>query len=202
MTQRAVIFDFGGVLVKTQDYAPRHRWDETLGMPHGTVESIVHGSRSWLQLMRGEIDHAEYWADVAARLNISDAAVAELMRDFYSGDRLDQELVHCIHTLRERGHQVALLSNATVALPAELMELGIYDLFDPLVISAHIGALKPEAEAYSTVLSRLGIPGEQAIFVDDVLANIEGAAALGIHGVHYIDGMDLPATLEPLLHAR
>jgi putative hydrolase of the HAD superfamily len=73
------------------------------------------------------------------------------------------------------------------------------DLFDVIVPSCEIGILKPDARAYRTVLERIQRPPEQAIFVDDVLENIEGARSVGIHGVLYTAGMGLPAALAPLL---
>jgi FMN phosphatase YigB (HAD superfamily) len=40
---------------------------------------------------------------------------------------------------------------------------------------------------------------DQAIFVDDRLENVAAPQRLGIHGIRYVNGMDLPAALAPLL---
>jgi epoxide hydrolase-like predicted phosphatase len=197
--KRAVIFDYGGVLVKTVDYSPRHTWDDRLGLTRGSVERVVHGSQSWLDVMSGRISLADYWSDVAGQLHLNTAEVARLARDFYSGDRLDEIIAAYIRRLREAGHAVGLLSNASPALRGELAELGVIDLFDPLVISCEIGVLKPNPGAYQAVLSRLGRPASEVIFIDDMPANIEGARALGIHGILYTAGMDLSAALAALL---
>lgn len=60
MTKRAVIFDFGGVLMKTVDYSPRHQWDDRLSLPQGSVEKAVHNSDSWTQAQIGKIPLAGY----------------------------------------------------------------------------------------------------------------------------------------------
>jgi epoxide hydrolase-like predicted phosphatase len=199
--QRAIIFDFGGVLMKTEDYRPRHGWDDRLGLPHGSVEQAVHNATSWVQAQCGQISNQAYWQDVAAQLHLSSVDTRQLALDFYSGDRLDLDLIEYIRQLRDNGHPVGLLSNAAADLAAQLQDLGIADLFDPTVISAHIGVMKPAPEAYRAVLDRLRRPPEEVIFIDDRPENVNGARAVGIHGVHYTDGMNLPAALSDILYA-
>lgn len=196
--RKAVIFDFGGVLMKTVDYSPRHRWDAQLGLPSGSVERVVHGSPSWIAAQSGEIATEAYWADVAVQLRLSPDDTARLAHDFYSGDQLDLSLIALIRRLRADGHPVALLSNDVRELADKLVHLGIADLFDPLVISAQIGVMKPNARAYRVVLDRLNVPPEAAIFIDDRMDNIDGARAVGIASLHYAAGMDVAAALAAL----
>lgn len=59
--KRSIIFDFGGVLMRTIDYTPRHKWDDRLGLPHGSVEKVVHGSESWRQAQVGQMELQGYW---------------------------------------------------------------------------------------------------------------------------------------------
>jgi HAD superfamily hydrolase (TIGR01509 family) len=94
---------------------------------------------------------------------------------------------------------VGLLSNDSSALLDKLRTLEIDDLFDPLVISAVIGVMKPDARAFHVVLDRLKCSAERVIFVDDMPANISGAKAVGIHGIHYTTLPVLQKALEPLL---
>lgn len=197
--KRAVIFDFGGVLMRTVDRAPRHAWDSRLGLPAGSVEQAVHGSAAWRAAQLGRIAPAVYWAAVAAELGLDETAAAGLRRDFFSGDWLDTDLIALINGLRGGGHTVGLLSNETLDLRAWLRALAIDTLFDPLLISAALGAMKPDAAAYQALLAALGQPAREVIFIDDMPANVAGAQALGIHALHYTAGMDLRAALAPLL---
>jgi epoxide hydrolase-like predicted phosphatase len=199
MSKRAVIFDFGGVLMKTLDRSPRYAWDDRLGLPHGSVERVVHGSEEWRLAQVGLLPVADYWASVARALKIDDADVQQLAVDYFSADYLDKTLVELIEKLHVRGHAVALLSNDSPALLDKLHTLGIAQLFDPLIVSANIGVMKPDAQAYQAVLNALQLAPGEAIFVDDMPANVVGAQALGIHAVRYVDGMDLASALEPLL---
>lgn len=197
--QRVLIFDFGGVLMKTVNYSPRHGWDDRLGLAHGSVERIVHNEKSWIQAQTGQIPVEAYWQDVANQLKLSDDNVKQLAHDFYSGDQLDPELIQYIRGKKAEGVQIALLSNDSTELNAKLEQLEIHDLFDPLVISAHIGVMKPHPDAYHAVLKLINRPAEETIFIDDRLENVEGAEKLGIHGVHYHAGMNLPEILAPIL---
>jgi HAD superfamily hydrolase (TIGR01509 family) len=186
---RALIFDFGGVLMKTVDYQPRLAWDQRLGLQPGTVEQTVHNPTSWVQAQLGAIPTAEYWLDVQTRLGLTAAETKQLAVDFYSGDRLDESLVAAIRA--SNADVIALLSNDSVELRPKLERLALVDLFDPLVISAEIGAMKPDPVAYRTVLERAGCTPDDAVFIDDRPENVEGARRVGIEGVHYTPGLDL-----------
>jgi HAD superfamily hydrolase (TIGR01509 family) len=61
------------------------------------------------------------------------------------------------------------------------------------VVSGHERVIKPEARIYEIALERTGLQPADLLFVDDSLANIEAAAALGFHVHHFTD----PATLRP-----
>ncbi len=200
MAQRAVIFDFGGVLVKTRDYSFRHAWDEKLGLAHGSVERVVHGIDAWIAAQSGRIPVDAYWRAVAAKLYLThEEARFGLARDFYKGDELDADVLAVVTDLHEASHTVALLSNDSPQLMDRLRAFDIVELFDPLVISGEIGVMKPAPAAYLNVLYRLNRPGTDCIFIDDTRKNMIGAQALGIVGVHYHDGDDLRAALSPHL---
>lgn len=197
--KRAVIFDYGGVLVKTMDYTPRHTWDDRLKLARGSVERVTHGSQSWRLAQTGQIPLAEHWADVARQLGLDDGDAERFAADFYSGDQPDADLLDYIRELRQRGHPVGLLSNASPALRGELATFGMTDLFDVIVPSCELGVMKPDARAYQAVLDRIQRAPGEAIFIDDLPANVEGARAVGMHGILYTSGMDMRAALEPLL---
>lgn len=189
MSKKGVIFDWGGVLMRTEDYAPRHRWDEKLGLPAGAVERVVHGLPEWEQVQRGRVSLDAYWSAVQQALGLTPADTLALAESFYSGDRLDEELVAFIRELRSRGVPVGLLSNNGPALAAEIEALGLGGLFTTQVISATIGVMKPDARAYHAALDALGIRPEEALFIDDSPANVEGARRVGMRALHFQPGV-------------
>jgi epoxide hydrolase-like predicted phosphatase len=199
---KAVIFDWGGVLMRTVNYSPRHAWDERLGLPPGSVERVVHGITAWQAAQKGEIDLETYWQAVAAELNLSSEQLAGLRRDFYSGDRLDGNLVGLIRDLKARGIPVGLMSNNTLDLIDTLSELGLSDCFDACVISAEIGVMKPDPGAYRAILDRVNVAPHNAIFIDDFPRNVEGARAVGMAAIHFTPGVDVRVVLEKWLNEQ
>lgn len=196
-----IAFDFGGVIMKTVDYGPRRRWDERLGLPAGSVERAVHNQTTWVDVQRGALSMAHYWESVAGFLGVTMAEVDQIARDFYEGDRLEQNTLSVIDWLRDRGVVVALLSNDSVDLRVKLQRLDLEKLFEPLLISAEIGAIKPDAQAYEALIEATGRAPADIIFIDDRLENIEGAQKHGIRGIHYGHSTVLPEILAPLLDA-
>lgn len=196
---KAIIFDFGGVLVRTRDYTARRQWEKRLGLPEGGLEAAVFGSEAGALAEVGRISNAERWQRVGEALGLnSPNEVAQLQRDFFSGDALDQELVSLIHQLR--GHyKTALLSNAPMELAQALVEFGLNSCFDEVIISAAVGLAKPDPAIYRLTLARLGIAAEEAVFIDDMQVNVDTATALGMVGVHYRDNATLYRDLSQIL---
>ena len=117
---------------------------------------------------------AEVMLTTPARHPLS-ATVGEIL-DFFRDDHLDTDLVALIAALRQQSYKVGLLSNDAVTLEDKLRrELKIYDAFDAVVISAAIGAMKPDRAAYDAIAQALDVPLAACVFIDDNVANVEGA---------------------------
>lgn len=185
--------------MKTVNYCPRYAWDERLGLAHGSVEEIIHGSASWRAAQTGQITVEVYWTDVGLQLALDSKTLETFKQDYFSGDQLDGGPVDYAHALRKRGHAVALLSNDSPSLADKFAALSLADLFNPLIISANIGVMKPDAKAYEVVLKHRKCPPVKVVFIDDMIANVEGARLLGIHTIHYTTTPALQTALELLL---
>jgi 2-haloacid dehalogenase len=68
--------------------------------------------------------------------------------------------------------------------------------FDGTIVSGDERLLKPEPEIYNLLLSRYGLKAGDCIFIDDSKANVEGARAVGMHAIHFVEPMDLTAELR------
>lgn len=182
---QAVIFDFGGVLLRTHDRAPRRAWSQRLGLPPDGVEELFFNSPQGIAAQHGRIDEASHWRWVTDQLGLDAADATALMRDFWAGDRIDDALMAYIAALRPR-YCTAIISNAPSALRQQLAERwGILDQFDLVVVSAEFGVMKPDAAIFAHTLDQLGIAPAQAIFIDDFAHNVAGAHAAGLAAIHY-----------------
>ncbi len=195
---RAVIFDLGGVLLRTEDPSHRQRLEADLGLAPGQAEALVLNSPMGRRAQLGQITAQELWQWVGRRLGLDPGQLAAFRDAFWAGDRLDQELVALIRELRPH-YQTALLSNAFDDLRQVLTEaLGIVDAFDVVVISAEEGIMKPDPAIYRRVLERLGRDPAECVFVDDFPENVEAARRLGIAAIHYVPGLDVSQALAEL----
>lgn len=193
---KAVIFDVGGVLLRTADQGHRRRWETSLGLEAGALEALVLNSEMGHKAQRGEVTDGELWAWAGKELALG-ARLADFQRDFWAGDVLDEELVAYIRRLRP-AYQTAVISNATDDLLKNLRRHGIIDDFDLIVGSAYEGIMKPDARIYERALLRLGRAPQEAVFIDDFAHNIRAAAEVGLATVHYRPGVDVPAELKAL----
>ncbi|PJF31458.1 MAG: hypothetical protein CUN51_03775 [Candidatus Thermofonsia Clade 1 bacterium] len=197
---RAVIFDFGGVLMRTQDDSGRRAWENRLNLAHGQLERLVHGSSLWIEAQRGTLAPEAYWQALGEQLGINGDDLDQLRHDYFKGDVLDESLVALIDRLRERGLRLGLLSNDSHALAEKLERLDLHRHFDAVAISAQIGALKPEPEAFRAIAEALEVSLPECVFIDDNTANVDGAKSVGMHALRYTADLDLEAALEPLLN--
>ena len=183
MPIQAVIFDFGGVLMRTHDYAGRQKWADRLGLSGPDLEKAIFESEAARRAMVGEVPFTALRQHVATVFRLDGAESDRLWDDFWAGDRLDRELVDFLAGLRPR-YRTAILSNAwSDARDLFTERLGLDRAVDLMVISAEEGLAKPDARIYQCALDRLQVRPEEAVFVDDFAVNVEAACALGIHGI-------------------
>lgn len=195
---RAVIFDVGGVLVRTHDWTGRQRWERDLALQPGRAEWLVFHSEPGLQAQMGQLTEAALWQAVAAELGLDPARLAAFRDDFWAGDALDGELVAYIRSLRP-AYQTAIISNFNDSLRDSLERTyPIAGAFDLIVVSAEENVMKPDERIYHLTLERLGRRPAEAVFVDDSLPNVEAARSVGMHALHYRPGLDVPAALAAL----
>ena len=195
---KAIVFDFGGVLVRTEDQTSRRRWELQLGLAERELARLVFDSDIANRATVGDADEAAVWSYVASQLKLEAAQLAALQSDFWAADKLDEDLVALVRALRPQ-YQTAILSNAW-ASSRELFtrKFGLGTAVDVIFLSSEERLAKPDPRLYQRVAERLGVQPGEAVLVDDFLANVEGARAAGWQAIHYRAGMDVRAALAEL----
>ncbi|PZX50971.1 HAD family hydrolase [Algoriphagus chordae] len=105
--------------------------------------------------------------------------------------KIPSERLELISKLREK-FQVGVLSNTNLihilAVNRILKEDHGLENFDPIFdwvfLSHEMGLSKPSPEIFEKMLVDLGTSADRVIFFDDLIANVEGAKAVGIQAVH------------------
>lgn len=196
---RAVIFDLGGVILRTEDPQPREQLAARHGMTRAALEEAVFNNPAALAAEAGQAAVEDAWAETARRLGLPKAEMAGFFAQFFGGDRVDFALLNFIRGLRP-ARTTALLSNTwQVDLPQFLREsLHIPDTFDIIISSAAQKIRKPDPRIFQLALELTGAAAQQAVFVDDFAHNIEAAAAVGLRVVHFRSAEQAVAELRSM----
>ncbi len=198
---KALITDFGGVLVRTRTDRTRRELEQRLGLRPRTIEERVFNSELSQRAQRGEISEAEFWQALTLDLKLGDFGLnyRDFRREFFAGDFLDEELVQLFRGARG-SFKTALISNAWDGLRDQLSAAWhIDDAFDVITVSAEEKVMKPDARIFHTTLDRLGLKADEAIFLDDFKVNVEAANALDLKGVHFQSSEQAQREIRALL---
>ncbi len=178
-----LIFDIGNVLA---DFNWRGYLDSRK-LPreeHEVVERVLFMSPMWKEVDRGSLSDEELLEIICREA----PAYGELIRKIYGGAGVAvQEYPYAsglLKKLKEQGYKIYILSNYGKTFFEERKPyFRFLDYADGQVISYQEKFVKPEPEIYETLLSRYGISPEEAVFFDDLPANLEAAEKFGIHTV-------------------
>jgi putative hydrolase of the HAD superfamily len=200
-TVRTVIFDLGGVILRTDDLAPRAALAEQVGKTYAELDALVFASPVARLAEEGLASAEDVWEHVRQATGLAPEAVRGFRRSFFGGDRVDFDLITMIRGLRP-AYTTVLLSNTWIVEMERFLTEDLHiptDTFDIVISSAAVRMAKPRTEVFQLALARSHSRAEQAVFVDDNLANIQAARALGIQTIHFRSSAQARAELLSLV---
>jgi epoxide hydrolase-like predicted phosphatase len=198
MSIKAIFFDFGGVILRTEYQAPRQQLAERFNMEYEDIDKAVFGSPSAQRASIGEITEEAHWKEIGRRFKLKDADLKAFEASFFAGDVIDRDFLEYIEMLRPKYH-VGLISNAWSGLREYITREKILPAFDSITISAEVGAAKPDAKIFQFALEQAGVKAEEAVFVDDFQVNIDACEAIGMKGVLFKSPQDVLKQLYQVL---
>lgn len=201
MSIRAVFFDFGGVIVRTEYQAPRQGLAERFNLDYEEIDKAVFESESARRASTGEITEEAHWKEVLKRFKQPVSEMQGFRDAFFGGDVIDLDLVNVIRSLRGKV-RTGLISNAWSGLRAYLAREKLLDLFDTVVISAEVGVVKPEAGIFNLALEQAQVRADEAVFLDDFAVNIEGCEKVGMKGILFKDPQAAVLELKKVLKTK
>jgi len=194
---KAVIFDFGGVLI---GWDPRNLYSRFFPEQPQAMEDFL-AEISFME-WNAQQDKGRPFAEAVALLSKQFPHRAHLISAYHEHykETLTGSIdgtVELLHMLKEAEVPLYGLSNwsaETFAIAHH--EFEFLDLFDEIIISGDVKLIKPEPEIYELCLQKIGKPANQCLFIDDLEANINTARKLGFDTVHFKSPEDLKNELQ------
>jgi putative hydrolase of the HAD superfamily len=199
MPIRAIFFDLGGVILRTEYQTPRQYLAERLNMEYDDLVRLVFESDTSRKASIGALTADEHWAALMVRLKRPVSDAQKIRDEFFGGDVLDHELIQLIRALHGQSYKTGLISNAWDDIRQYIVRQKFDDCFDSITVSAEVGVVKPEAKIYQVALEQVQIQADEAVFVDDFPANIEGCEKVGMQGILFKDPDEVKQKLKALL---
>ena len=180
---QAIVFDFGGVLTGE----PNREAVITFICQsfHFSAEEFEKVNQEKRQAVKQGKTDEEFWIAYAKNKGIKlpanwSASFKSVMKDAIG---VNPEMYALVDQLKEQQIPVALLSNIDERLSKLIRDFGLYEPFNPCLLSCEIGIEKPDLKAYELLLIELNLPAKEVIFIDDRPENIEAAKAVGLDAI-------------------
>lgn len=193
-----LIFDLGGVIL-------------TLDMPRAEERFTALGVKNYNELFRGgnvssffkdyevgSINNEEFLASLKslAGLPLNDDDLIDAwnaMLGYFPDER-----IALLKQLRNK-YRLFLFSNTNALHLTEFRKRyatafnndSFDDHFEKAYYSHLLGMRKPDKSSYEKIIEENRLNPSKTIFIDDSLANIEGAKSAGLHGIHIQPGMSI-----------
>ncbi len=178
-----IILDIGNVLA-------HFRWKEYLedcGYSQEKRERIANATvlgGFWNEWDRGVRDEEEF---IAESIAMDPEMKQEILTFYDSFDKIVREYEYSadfVRRLKENGYKVYLLSNFSKKhFELSKPHFKFLNYVDGGIISYQVKIIKPEPEIYQTLIEQYQIVPEEAVFLDDLLANLEAAKPFGFHTI-------------------
>ena len=194
-----VVFDLGGVLI---DWDPRHLYRKLFGANEAAMEHFLATvcTHEW---NRGQ-DAGRTFAEGARLLKAEHPDKAELI-DAYCA-RFDEMMpgpiagsVEILADLKSFGTPLYCLTNFSAeTYPPTFERFEFLRWFRGVLVSGEVGVIKPDPGIFELLLERFAIDPKRAVYIDDVVANVDAARPFGIHAIHFRTPTALRAEIAEL----
>jgi HAD superfamily hydrolase (TIGR01549 family)/HAD superfamily hydrolase (TIGR01509 family) len=206
MIIQAVFFDMGGT-IETYRYTRQLRLEAIAGIRQRLHKAGIHlelGDVELLDLITSGLDRYKRWSIE----NLEELPPHQVWNDYvlpmYSFDRskleeISEDLAFYVETrfyqramrpeipvvlkaIKQMGLKIGLISNVNSRgqVPANLKAYGIFDYFNPIVLSSEYGRRKPDPAIFHYAARLANVPASRCAYVGDrIVRDIDGARRAG-----------------------
>lgn len=185
---KAAFFDIGGVVFTSITEEFHAVIKQAFGLTDDELDkgAMSHLSSLNMRYEMNKINELEFWTLLSEYFQKSlPTNWPSLFSKIFSNQHMRPKLKQLIFQLKSRGILVYALTNVSKEKAESNTEKGYYDIFDGSILSYKLGMGKPHKDIYFYALKVAKTRADQALFIDDLLKNVEGAKAVGMHAVHF-----------------
>lgn len=186
-SERVVIFDVDGVLIKSVNSNREFLWSQTIGEDLGVVSGAVLKdifSDGWQACILGKADTKKHIQSVFAAHDLG--LRADVFIDYWleHDTEIDQDVIECVGALQSQ--RLFIATNQDKLRTAFLKNIFSH-LFEDIFSSADLGVMKPEDDYFKRIEETIKARPENIIFIDDLEQNISAAQRRGWNAHLYKD---------------
>ena len=179
-----IVFDFGNIIITFNNKEAVSQFTKSEEEQKFLIENAI-GSPEWEGyglIDSGYINNEEIANLVNDRTNNKHKdLVNKFMANYYKYMNIQDEVIEIIKKLKEKGYKIYLLSNTNEFMYQKRIK-SIEYLFDGLVLSYRIHAIKPHDAIYKCLIDTYNLNPEETLFIDDRQKNIDTAHKFGLKG--------------------
>jgi putative hydrolase of the HAD superfamily len=195
---RAIVFDIGRVLIRVDIHRAMEGLASGLSLSPSEVWTAIEKDPHWPDWQEGRISPRDWYLHMNKRLG--SALTLEQYSEAWNR-ALDPQPIHDDELFKKLGkrYRLALLSNTDPMHVAHMeAQYAFFKSFPVRIYSCTLGASKPNPLMYREALRACRVKAPEAIYVDDLLANVEAAKSLGMAGIHYQSPTQLRTDFQTL----
>ena len=198
-TVKAIIFDYGNVLI---EWNPRYVYQDHFPNDPEGMENFLEeiDFMGWNAHQDRGRTFSEGVADLSAQFP-QHAHLIQAYQDHWKDSigRSYTDTIEIMKQLKQKGYPLYGLSNwSAETFPYAREKYDFFELLDDMVISGHVGYVKPEPEIYHVLLKKIKRPAQECLFIDDSLPNIQQAQKMGFETIHFQSPEQLADRLREL----
>lgn len=187
MAIKNIVFDVGNVLVKWDPKPVVQKVFPEVEEPEHLILKLVK-SEVWLDLNRGKISEKEAIQKYKQELRVSHTQLEHLMHEIKESLHPVEGSFELVEKLSKANHPLYIITDNTHEIVAYLKKrYNFWQHFHGVVNSAELGVLKPSPVIYQYLLETYKLVPEETIFFDDLQANVDGAIAVNMKSIQFVN---------------
>jgi putative hydrolase of the HAD superfamily len=204
---RAVLFDFGGVILASP-FEAFADYERARGLPEDFIRGLNAknpDANAWARLERNEVSFDEFCTLFEAEAEAAGHRIdARDMLALLSGD-IRPPMVEAVRRIKKAELKTGLLTNNWVSLDSRDPSITaperdeVLTMFDVIIESSKIGVRKPDPQFYEVACEALAIEPDEAVFLDDLGINLKPARAMGMQTIKVGDPAEALGELEAIV---